>query len=121
MSTEDTPSTPSDVPDEGKPGHVPKAPARKTRPRQSDARRTMIGRTWVAMIVGVVILIMLLIFILQNMTSTRIAFFGWDFSLPLGVAMLFAAIAGMLLTALAGGARIMQLRRAYSRGRVRKR
>ncbi|MFI6866729.1 lipopolysaccharide assembly LapA domain-containing protein [Nocardia sp. NPDC050406] len=57
------------------------------------------------------VLIILLIFILQNMQRVVIAFLGWEFEWPLGVALLFAAIAGTLLMAFAGGARIWQLRR----------
>ena len=43
------------------------------------------------------------------------AFFGLAFSLPLGVAMLFAAIAGVLIAALLGSVRLFKLSR-----RVRK-
>ncbi|WP_232850796.1 lipopolysaccharide assembly protein LapA domain-containing protein [Nocardia acididurans] len=60
---------------------------------------------------GALVLIILLIFILQNLQRVVISFLGWDFEWPLGVAILFAAIAGTLLMALAGGARIWQLRR----------
>jgi len=57
----------------------------------------------------------LLVFIVQNNSSTRFSIFFWDFTLPLGVSMLFAAIAGALIMALVGGARILQLRKAYRR------
>ncbi|AWZ26787.1 hypothetical protein CEJ39_02450 [Rhodococcus pyridinivorans] len=66
----------------------------------------------VALTIGAVVTVALLVFILQN-TSSAIAFFGWDFTLPLGVALLFAALAGLLIAAVIGGARIWQLRHAY--------
>ncbi len=65
------------------------------------------------MIAGLLVLTILLVFIAQNTESASFAFFGWHWSLPLGVAILMAAVAGGLVTVLAGGAaRIFQLRRA---------
>ncbi len=64
------------------------------------------------MIAGFLILILLLIFIIQNTTSTPFQFLGWHWTLPLGVAILLAAVVGGLLTVAVGTARILQLRRA---------
>ena len=44
-----------------------------------------------------------------------ITFLGFAGALPVGVALLLAAIAGLLLVAIPGGVRIMQLRRAARR------
>ncbi len=55
------------------------------------------------------VLIFLLIFIMQHLTGVRVFFLGAAGTLPLGVAMLFAAIAGALSVALIGSARILQL------------
>jgi uncharacterized integral membrane protein len=44
-------------------------------------------------------------------------FLGMSGSLPLAVAMLFSAIAGALLVALVGGARILQLRKETKKAR----
>jgi uncharacterized integral membrane protein len=74
-------------------------------------RHTRISGTWVAMIVAVIVLIFLLIFILQNLSSITLSFLGASGNLPLGVAMLLAAVGGALLVALVGAARILQLRR----------
>jgi len=60
---------------------------------------------------GFLILILLLIFITQNTASTAFQFFTWHWSLPLGVAILLAAVGGGLLTIAVGTARIVQLRR----------
>ena len=64
-------------------------------------------------------LIFLLIFILQNSAPVQIIFLNWTGALPTGVALLFAAIAGVLLVALPGAARMLQLRRAAPSDRDR--
>jgi len=71
---------------------------------------------WTGLILSAVVLILLLVFILQNGTPVQINFFGLSGSLPTGVALLFAAIAGLLLVAIPGGLRILQLRKAARRG-----
>ncbi|MET1074703.1 MAG: lipopolysaccharide assembly protein LapA domain-containing protein [Umezawaea sp.] len=76
---------------------------------------TRISGTWVAVIIAIFVLIFLLVFILQNLAGVTIHFLGGAFTLPLGVALLFAAIGGALLVALVGAARIMQLRRQTKR------
>jgi uncharacterized integral membrane protein len=73
---------------------------------------TRAAALWSALIVGFVILILLLVFIMQNMGYTTVQLFGWAWQLPVGVALLLAAIAGGLLTFLVGTVRILQLRRA---------
>ncbi|MCP2317737.1 Protein of unknown function (DUF1049) [Nocardia amikacinitolerans] len=86
-------------------------PKAKAQPRPRGGRaRTWTARAWIEIAVGAVIAIVLLIFILQNTAKTEISFLAWSFTMPLGVALLFAAIGGLLVMALAGGARIWQLR-----------
>ena len=75
-------------------------------------RFTRAAALWSALIVGFVVLILLLVFIMQNTDSTTIHLFAWKWNLPTGVAILLAAVGGGLVTVLAGTARIMQLRRA---------
>jgi uncharacterized integral membrane protein len=72
---------------------------------------TRAGALWTALIVGFLILILLLIFVAQNTASTPFTFFAWHWSLPLGVAILLAAVGGGLLTVAVGTARMLQLRR----------
>ncbi|MCE6996786.1 lipopolysaccharide assembly protein LapA domain-containing protein [Saccharothrix sp. S26] len=91
------------------------APERKAAPR-AKLKPTRISGTWVAVLASIVVLIVLLVFILQNLTDATIHFLGASGTLPLGVALLFAAIAGAILVALVGAARIMQLRRQAKRG-----
>lgn len=70
---------------------------------------------WVSSIAFAVLLLLLLIFILQNNRSVPLRFLGFDGSIPLGVAMLLAAVLGALIVAMAGVARVLQLRRVAKR------
>ncbi len=79
---------------------------------QSAVKFTRAAALWSALIVGFVILILLLVFIMQNTDDTTIHLFAWEWNLPVGVAILLAAVCGGLLTVAAGTARIIQLRRA---------
>ena len=79
---------------------------------QSAVKFTRAAALWSALIVGFLILILLLVFIMQNTDSTTIHLFAWEWHLPVGVAILLAAVCGGLLTVAAGTARIIQLRRA---------
>ncbi|UJL30447.1 lipopolysaccharide assembly LapA domain-containing protein [Mycolicibacterium sp. jd] len=81
-------------------------------PPKSAVHLTRAAALWIALTLGFLILIVLLIFIAQNTESTEFAFLGWHWSLPLGVAILFAAVAGGLLTVAVGAVRMFQLRRA---------
>lgn len=69
-----------------------------------------LGSAWVGLVLGALVTILLLIFIAQNTTDTDVRYLGLQFSLPLGVLILFAAIAGALIMALFAGFRILQLR-----------
>jgi uncharacterized integral membrane protein len=73
---------------------------------------TRTSAAWWALIVGSLTLIVLLIFIAQNLDTTTIHFLGWHWNAPVGIAFLVAAICGSLITVLTGGARMFQLRRA---------
>ena len=67
------------------------------------------GAAWTALILGLLILILLLVFILQNNVPADFNYLGWQFSLPLGVAMLLAAVAGALIMGLVGSVRLFKL------------
>ncbi|MPZ63547.1 MAG: DUF1049 domain-containing protein [Propionibacteriales bacterium] len=66
---------------------------------------------WVSLIGMSLILVILLTFVLQNLTRTDIRFLWLDGQLPIGVAILFASIGGILLIAIPATGRIWQLRR----------
>jgi uncharacterized integral membrane protein len=72
--------------------------------------RTRVSGIWVASTAAVFVLLILLIFILQNGNRVKINIFGANPTLPLGVALLLAAVLGALLVALIGAARVVQLR-----------
>jgi len=86
--------------------------AERTPPNVNKVHFTRAAALWSSVIVGLLILIVLLIFIAQNTETAQMEFFGWQWSLPLGVAMLLAAVGGGLIAVLASVARIVQLRRA---------
>ncbi len=73
-------------------------------------RRSRVGAVRISLIGSLVVLVLLLVFILQNGRTVKVSFLGASGHMPLGVAMLFAAIAGALLLAIPGTARIVQLR-----------
>ncbi|RDH77470.1 DUF1049 domain-containing protein [Mycolicibacterium moriokaense] len=107
LSGEPTPPPPAEMADDAP------TPASKPAPLPQNAVKfTKTAALWSALIPGFLILIVLLIFIAQNTESAQFAFLGWHWSLPLGVAILAAAVCGGLLTVAAGTARILQLRRA---------
>ncbi len=92
----------------------PPAPGQPPAAFEPDSRTgfTRAAALWVALILGFLILIVLLIFIAQNTASTAFQFLGWHWTLPLGVAILFAAVSGGLIAVAVGAVRIFQLRRA---------
>jgi uncharacterized integral membrane protein len=69
------------------------------------------------LIAGVAGLIVVMIFIIQNPHAVNISFLGAHLRLSLAVALFLAAIAGALIMAAAGTARITQLRRIMRRDR----
>ena len=79
-------------------------------------RHSRTGGLWVGLILSALVLLLLLVFILQNGDPVQISFFAFQGVLPTGVALLLAAIAGILLVAIPGSLRILQLRRAARRG-----
>ncbi|RAV07844.1 DUF1049 domain-containing protein [Mycolicibacterium sp. GF69] len=98
-------------------GEVPPLPIdngheRHAEKPESAVKFTRAAALWTALITGFVVLIVLLVFIMQNTGSTTIHFLPWEWDLPVGVAILLAAVCGGLLTVAVGTARIVQLRRA---------
>jgi putative membrane protein len=91
---------------------MPSAPPPERRPM-----RTRISGARTAMIGGAVGLVVVMIFIIQNAHAVSISFFGAHLHVSLAVALLLAAIAGALVMAAVGTARITQLRQAMRRDR----
>jgi lipopolysaccharide assembly protein A len=97
-------------------GSAPPPPAAPT-PSARGRLHTRISGMRTALIAGTVALIVVMIFVIQNVHTVNISFLGAHLVLPLAVALLFAVIAGALLMAAAGTARITQLRRIMRRER----
>ncbi len=68
------------------------------------------GGLWMSAAGFAVVLLLLLIFILENGHQVSIGYFGAHGHLPLGVALLLAAVLGILLVVIPGTGRIIQLR-----------
>lgn len=93
----------------------PGIPAVAATDRRHD--RSIFSGLYLGLILAALVLIFLLIFIVQNNVPVAINFLGFSGTLPTGVALLLSAIAGVLLVAIPGSGRIMQLRRAARRAK----
>jgi uncharacterized integral membrane protein len=104
------------------PGTPPEQPAPAVPPPSHAApplkiKRTRTSGVWVAVGFFAIVLLLLLIFILQNGAEVNVSYLGAHGRMPLGVAMLLSAVCGVLLVVLAGAARISQLRATARRHR----
>jgi uncharacterized integral membrane protein len=71
---------------------------------------TRTSMVWTMVGLGVVLSFAILVFILQNGQRVRVRFLMVTGTLPLGAALLFAALLGALLVLVVGAARVLQLR-----------
>ena len=76
---------------------------------------TRAGAVWAAVAAALFLLVLLIVFILQNTVHVQLHYFGLAGSLPLGMALLIASVGGGIVVAVAGGARMTQLRRSARR------
>jgi putative membrane protein len=83
-------------------------------------RTTRSSAAWIGLIGAAIVLIALLVFILQNLTDVTVHYLGFDGKVPLGVALLLSAIAGLLLVSIPGSVRILQLRRLVKKNAERR-
>jgi uncharacterized integral membrane protein len=96
-------------------------PGEPRSPGKDPLRKSRTSRAWLALSTFGIVLVLLIVFIAQNTQSVQVSFLGWDWHAPLAVALLVAAAAAILVTAVAGTLRILQLRRRIGReGRRRK-
>lgn len=80
-------------------------------------RRTRLSGAWTALVIGLLALVLILVFILQNLQNVGLSFLVFHGHLPLAVALLFAVILGAIIVLAFGGARITQLRLVARRAR----
>ena len=86
-------------------------------PPDRGVKRARSRGAWVAAGFSALILLLLLIFILQNTHRVDITYFGVHVHATLGVALFFAAVLGALVVAIPATWRIIQLRTAAHRRR----
>ncbi len=108
ISTGPMPSGPNTGPVES----IPQGPplSGSISPGPPPRKHSRIGAAWVALIVATIVLIFFLIFVLQNSDPVDVKYLGFTGTMQLGVAMMFAAVAGALTAGLLGTVRILQLR-----------
>ena len=102
-------------------GSGPAAGAAPPEVTKTGRTRTRISGMHAGLIAGAGGLVVVMIFIIQNTRAVDVRFLGAHLRVSLAVALILAAIAGALLMAAAGTARIAQLRRIMSRDRRRPR
>ena len=119
MSTEPQPATQAPQPDAPPLQSDTTPPPRHQAgpPPQYPIKRTRLRGLWIALIIFAVVLLFLLIFILQNNRGVDVSYLGAHGHMPLGVALLMAAVCGALLAILAAVARIAQLHSAARKHR----
>ena len=103
-----------------RPEPVQPTSAPQASPPQAPQRRqlrTRISGVRTALIAGFIVLILVVIFVIQNAAAVNISFLGAHLRVSLAVAILIAAIAGALVMTAAGTARITQLRQVMRRER----
>ena len=103
-----------------KPGLPPRenTPQGQGRPDVSDtsiatrpaAPRTRAGAAWISVAFGLLFLVVILVFMLQNLRDVRVSFLTAHWSIPLAIDLLLAATLGGLIVLLLGAVRILQLR-----------
>jgi lipopolysaccharide assembly protein A len=96
-------TTPTDSPEAGEP--LP------------GERQTRLSGAWTAIVIGLVAMVVILVFILQNQQTVQVTFLVFQGHLPLAVALLFALILGAVIVVAFGAARILQLRMVAGRAR----
>ena len=114
MSTEPPPAqTPTasstDAPGPGTPPPQQQPGPQQQSPPPPHTKHTRASGLWIAVAIFAVVLLFLLIFILQNGRGVDVSYLGAHGHFPLGVALLLAAVCGVLLAILAAAARMAQL------------
>lgn len=91
------------------------SPAGRAAPATDPLRGSRTSGVWGAVIAMGLLLVLLTIFIVQNTQEVEVSYLGWNGTAPLAVSLLAATAAGLLLAAIAGSLRILQLRRRVKR------
>lgn len=81
-----------------------------SRPAPGAPQLTRASAVWVATAAALVLLVLLIVFMLQNSTKVDVQFLGLTGTMSLGTAMPVAAVGGGVVVAIAGTTRVAQLR-----------
>jgi uncharacterized integral membrane protein len=98
--TTETLPAPPDVP-------PPTATTGDVTPRR---RPTRAGAAWFGICLAALVLVVLVVFMLQNTRTVEVTFLWMHGSVPLALALLVASVGTAIATMVVGGARITQLR-----------
>jgi uncharacterized integral membrane protein len=79
--------------------------------------RTRASAAWLGVCLAAVVLVVLIVFMLQNTGSVQVSFLWMDGNAPLAIVLLIAGVGASLVTILVGATRITQLRRRIRRQR----
>lgn len=101
---------------------LPPIPVEPVAPVAPLPRATESGRQsrhlWLGLIPAMLALVVMLVFIFQNLRETTVSFLGFSGGAPLGLALVAAALLGGVIVFGLGSVRIVQLRKlARARGR----
>lgn len=96
---------------------LPSERGRHTSDQDLVPARTRVSSTWTLIALGVLVLLLLLVFALQNGQRVGLEFLWLDFTAPVGVTLLLAGAIGAVLAVLLGASRLLQLRLAARRHR----
>lgn len=88
-------------------------------PAEDPLRGSRTSGIWFAVVIASVVLVLLVIFIVQNTQSVEVSYLGWNGTAPLSATLLIATAAGMLLAITAGSLRLLQVRHRVRRERRR--
>ena len=79
---------------------------------------TRASRAWRKILPAIILLVVLLVFVFQNLHRAKVSFLGLSGTLPLAVSLLAAAALGGLFVLALGSVRMLQLRRMIRRDRA---
>ena len=85
-------------------------PPGATTERLQKPRSTRASAAWTALAVGLALLVVVVVFILENLQDVKVTFFGLHWKIPLGLDLLLAAALGGAVVFAAGALRMLQLR-----------
>lgn len=106
-----------DTHDTGTPPEVAPPPAAAApEPPRTPVKRTRTGAAWVGIVVGAAVLVLLIVFMLQNTIPVDVTFLGLTGTAPLALTLLIAGVGFAVVTLIVGSLRIGQLRRRIGRG-----